>query len=391
MGLKKKIKNAIFNMAPMKKRIVIESNPAFACNTWPMYKEMLRRGWNKKYEIVWSVKNLESYSELPHDENVKCIEHDPSGYFKKLKFQWFLARSCCLICSNRFLTKRNKKQLSIYLTHGSQIKHTRGIHEMGDRCDFCLYQAEMFREVTAYEVNCPVEKMVCLGSPRNDYFFSKSDSITRLIPDLNGRKVIIWLPTFRQGNLAKLGGKCTDNVFPFGIPVITQNEDFDRLNDALKKNDVIMLFKPHPAQDMSYVKTRGLSNFIVIDDSMLAQKHIHLYELMAQTDALITDYSSVYFDYLLIDKPCGLTIDDIEDFTAVRGFAHDDVASLLVGKNIANMGDMENFVRQIGAGEDDMLQKRIEVKNRTNFYQDGHSSERVCDFVEKWLSENNMA
>lgn len=378
----------MLSLLPMKKRIVLESHPDFACNTWPLYEEMLKRGYNEKYEIVWAIKKPEKAFKVKNDKNVRCVEVLPVGKLRRWKWRFFLARSCALVYSNRFLIKYNKKQFSMYMTHGSQIKHTRGIHEMGDKGDWCMYQAEMFREVTAYEVNCPVESMVCFGSPRNDYFFRQSDSINRLIPDKGDKKVIIWLPTFRQQANDRPGSKCTEHVFPFGLPIIEKNEDFDALNDILVENDTILLFKPHPSQDISYLKTRELSNFVVIDDQMLFDLDIHLYELMQQTDAMITDYSSVYFDYLLADKPIGLTIDDLEDFTAVRGFAHEDIGPLLVGDNIANMEDMGKFIAQVRIGEDPMLEKRKAVKDRTNKYQDGHSSERVCDFIEKWLNEN---
>ena len=50
------------------------------------------------------------------------------------------------------------------------------------------------------------------------------------------------------------------------------------------------------------------------NDEYLKEKEIKLNQILSATDALITDYSSIYYDYLLTDKPIGLTINDIDEF-----------------------------------------------------------------------------
>ena len=62
-----------------------------------------------------------------------------------------------------------------------------------------------------------------------------------------------------------------------------------------------------------------LSNLVFINDAFLSDNGIINYELLGVADALLTDYSSVYYDYLLLDRPIGLCWDDYEEYKA-NGF-----------------------------------------------------------------------
>ena len=63
--------------------------------------------------------------------------------------------------------------------------------------------------------------------------------------------------------------------------------------------------------------------------------------MLGSSDALITDYSSVYFDYLLLDKPIGFTVDDMELYIKDRGFIFNNPEEYMPGKRyIMNMNFM---------------------------------------------------
>lgn len=60
------------------------------------------------------------------------------------------------------------------------------------------------------------------------------------------------------------------------------------------EHNILLLFRPHPVQDLSVFHKEELPHIRIADDVFLASMECTLYELLAQTDALITDYSSVY-------------------------------------------------------------------------------------------------
>lgn len=74
---------------------------------------------------------------------------------------------------------------------------------------------------------------------------------------------------------------------------------------------------------------RGLSNVLVFSDADFAAEGIRLYDLLARSDALITDFSSVFADYLLCDKPIAFDISDIDvKSDGLRGFVVDDPCNI---------------------------------------------------------------
>ena len=119
----------------------------------------------------------------------------------------------------------------------------------------------------------------------------------------------------------------------------------------------------------------------------LNEKNVQLYQFIGSTDALITDYSSVYYDYLLTGKPIGLTVDDFEEYSKTTGFVFDEVFEYIIGEHILNCDDFVRFIDNVVSGKDDLLEKRNEMNKLFNYYHDNQSSMRVCDFIFEQLKK----
>ena len=132
-----------------------------------------------------------------------------------------------------------------------------------------------------------------------------------------------------------------------GIPSMNTVEELKKVDAWLRQNRCVILFKPHPAQPIDRAVASELTNFVMIDNAWLRDKGVRLYELLGKTDALITDYSSVYYDYLLTDKPIGLTVDDIDDYIRIRGFVYDDPFSVLKGARITDNDGLIAFLSDV--------------------------------------------
>ncbi len=149
-----------------------------------------------------------------------------------------------------------------------------------------------------------------LGYPRNDFLKNCTRSELAAIRSrlglteeaLHGRKVLLYAPTFR------------DNQHQGGGYRYTPQIDFQRLRDALGE-DYVLLFRAHylvaSAFDFSEYGDfmRNVSDYPDINDLYLV------------ADALITDYSSVFFDYAILGRPEIFYMDDLEDYRdTIRGF-----------------------------------------------------------------------
>lgn len=96
---------------------------------------------------------------------------------------------------------------------------------------------------------------------------------------------------------------------------------------------------------------------------------------------MISDYSSVYYDYLLCDKPIGLCFDDFDEYNKNEGFTVDPNFILAGGEKIYNAQDMCDFIERIANGEDKLKDKRNEIKNLCHLYKDDKSAKRVADYI----------
>ena len=229
----------------------------------------------------------------------------------------------------------------------------------------------------AYEFNADIKRTVALGYPRNDILVSSKRDISDLFPKNRNDKKIVWYPTFRQHKNSSLNLNATDN----SLPLLHDEKQAEKLNDIAKENSVLIILKPHFAQDVSKIKAKNLSNIKFIDDEFYVKNNITSYEFIANCDALITDYSSVYYDYLMCDKPIGIVWDDYEEYKKNVNFAVDMDYHMKAGEKIYNIQDFELFIKNLTLNIDNLKEERKEISEWANFARDGKSAHRVVSFI----------
>src|SRR5699024_2389007 len=106
--------------------------------------------------------------------------------------------------------------------------------------------------------------------------------------------------------------------------IISNKNDVSELNNILFEEKILLIIKPHPEQNLKYFDDIFTEHIKVINNDDLLYNNVDLYALLSESDALLTDYSSVYIDYLLLNKPIGFTIDDINNYEKNLGFSVKD-------------------------------------------------------------------
>ncbi|WP_043929973.1 CDP-glycerol glycerophosphotransferase family protein [Bacillus sp. EB01] len=197
-----------------------------------------------------------------------------------------------------------------------------------------------------------------LGIPRTDYFFK--DNIHKELtsrfferyPSLMGKKLMLYAPTFRgkshyQGH--------------FKLPL-----DFSEMQEELGDGYALIVHL-HPYM-RGNVETQGkLEGFVCH-----IQGEFTIEELLVLSDILITDYSSVIFDYSLLCRPIAFIADDLEDYKAERDFYY-EFESFIPGPFYTATKPLSQWIK---AGEFD-LEKVIRFRDRFFDYHDGKSSSRI--------------
>lgn len=379
--VKKIVKKILCAFLPLKNRIILESNPEMGCNTMPVYQELLNRGVNNKYKIIWRVENVGKYKDYPQ-KNVFFISYAQPNIFCRILYHVYIGTSKCVIFSNRMLGKVKKKQLVINLTHGMPIKS--GLYYVEhDTVDYVVSSCEKLNGLLARELDVPVEKVVALGYPRTDILNKKSRSLEKL-GYVGYRKVMVWMPTFRKNSSVGIDEGRQNR---FGIPLLNKQNDFDRVNQVLKEKNVLLIVKLHPVQDMTGIEMSNREYIRYLLNQDLEECGTTVYELLAESDGLLTDYSSVYYDYLITKKPIGLVIDDIYDYQGSRGFAVDDYMEYVRGCYIYTLDDLCSFLERFASGIDIEYDDRMYAYEKYCGFRDFKSTERVVDFIMAKLEE----
>lgn len=360
---------------PLRKIILFESNPELTGNTYAVYKEMVRRGINENYCMIWRVSDKSKYRDYSV-KNVSFWDYEQKGFIQKLRWSFLKLTAKALIFENRFFYKSWKNQFTFNLTHGMPLKATKG-YEEGDTCDYVLTGGRALDDVNSLGLKVPREKFISLGYPRTDVLGKKS-GVKKILGLESFKKLIVWMPTFRNHSL---GVHFDGRQYTSGVPFVDSDENYNKICNVLDKYNVCLIVKLHPVQNSENAnKINSQKNFIFMKDSELGKTGVTTYELLADSDALLTDYSNVYFDYLLTGNQIGLVIDDIDDYKNSRGFAV-DYENTVKGTYIKTIDGLLKFINDVAMDIDISLKEREWAKQKWCDYDDFKSTERVTDFI----------
>ena len=108
--------------------------------------------------------------------------------------------------------------------------------------------------------------------------------------------------------------------------------------------------------------------------------------ILPEIDILITDYSSIYVDYLLLDRPCIFVPYDLENYKRKRGFLL-DYDFWAAGAIVLTQKDLEGALTEILSGKDTYIEKRQLLRDNFHNCQAENSSEKVVQLI--GFLENN--
>ncbi|MBC1700812.1 CDP-glycerol glycerophosphotransferase family protein [Listeria welshimeri] len=204
-----------------------------------------------------------------------------------------------------------------------------------------------------------------LGIPRTDYFFNEQKlkenyewTYTKL--NLTDKKIILYAPTFRDDELqsTKLHLNITE------------------LKAALS-NDYQLILKLHPSisQDLEKIE----DDFVVYAD-----KEMPIETILPTVDILITDYSSIPFEFALLHKPIIFFTYDLNEYDKARGLS-DGFLETIPGPHAFTTTELIELIKQ----ETFDIERIRSFAAEWNKYSDGFSSERFVLFLKEQLEKQD--
>ena len=209
------------------------------------------------------------------------------------------------------------------ISQDAQDKSTRRAQEDGALYDYMIASNPHDKRIMAQAFNMPLEKVLDCGLPRFDYLRDPTSFSTDMVADsdhflekVKTQKIIAYTPTFRE-------------TAPSPLSEI-KGETLDGLRTFCEKYDCKIAIRPHP-YDLAALDAL-LSR---IDGDFILDASSRIYSepaiLLQHADMLITDYSSIWVDYLFTERPIFALVPDLEHYISnERGFIN-DFRSLLPG------------------------------------------------------------
>lgn len=313
------------------------------------------------YKLVWAFVSPEKFS-IKRGEKIRT---DSFLYYKLvLKARVWVTNTTM----TRALSFSGINTLSINTWHGSAIKKLgRDVPIEGSTfnsknetsVDFFLAQSQYDRGIFSRAFNIPTSKIKVIGLPRNDELaLDNKDRIKYVKEKLmipKGKKIILYAPTFRDYINKKSVVNTSD--FPLNIPIWKKE-----LGDKY-----VLLLRAHHAtinlitefQDDDFVK--NVSSYPNLNDLMLV------------SDMLISDYSSIFFDYSILHKPMICYTYDYDVYANDRGM-YFDIRDWLPSTPDEN--ELLGLIRNI-----DLDIKRVQ-KFQENFVTEyGSASQKILDII----------
>ena len=359
---------------PLKNVIIIESHDDFDCNGGAFYDYLLRHEYNKKYKIVWLLKNP-APRKLPR--NVKGYDFIRPNFMKA----YYICVAKIFTADNWITPKVRSDQKVYYLTHGGiTFKNVKGFIVIPDYVDYILSASANYDPYVCknYSIPYPNNRMLHFGYPSTDCFFMETPNEFRKISSQGYDKVILWMPTFRKGGSPGRNDSTIDQ--PLGIPLINDLETYGRLNEYLKANNSFMIIKIHPGQELDNLKITDMSNIKVVTKYTVKELQLDPYRLMKSADAFISDYSSSSYQYLLLNRPIAFVLADLREYKL--GFCVDNMEDFLPGEYIYTYEDFIAFLDHSFHGYDTCREKREKLLEHFYEYQDGNACKRLVEFME---------
>lgn len=203
-----------------------------------------------------------------------------------------------------------------------------------------------------------------LGVPRTDVYFdsdfvkAQKDILLKTYPRLSGKRLVLWAPTFRGNNMRS---SYNDKAI-----------DFVKLAASLD-SDTVFLIKLHPFAS-------SVLTFSEEEKEAIGEKILNISDTVSTetalccADVVITDYSSLIFEYALLSRPMIFYAYDLDEYEKERGFYY-DYRSFVPGKIAKNTDELIDCIKN---AEKDFDKKAVEAfKNKFMSACDGHSTERI--------------
>ncbi|CAH0238556.1 Teichoic acid poly(glycerol phosphate) polymerase [Peribacillus sp. Bi96] len=355
------------------KLVVFESflGKQYSCNPRAIYEYL--QSHHPEYKMYWSVDK----------RYTSQFEGAGIPYLKRFSLSWLLkmTRARYWVTNSRLPLWIPKPKHTVYLQtwHGTPLKklaadmkevhmpgtttesYKENFHAESSKWDYLISPNAYSSEIFARAFNVDQSKIIETGYPRNDLLYNGNnrdtiDSLKRKLGIPSEKKVILYAPTWRDDEFYGKG------KYKFDIKL-----DLNQLKQELGDEYVILL-------RLHYLISENLDLSAYQGFAYNLSSYEDISHLYLISDLLITDYSSVFFDYANLKRPMLFYVYDIENYRdKLRGFyfdfetnapgslvkTSDEIIDSIKAIESENTVEMNRFHERFCALEDGQATRRV--------------------------------
>lgn len=358
-------------------KILFFSVPDFSDNAKYVYDRMLESGLDKTHWLIWCV-----YSPIHANHAIR----------RSREYLYHALTAKYIVSTHGTPAWKSRNQVSIELWHGLPLK-TIGyfadicypnaaarfsaehrLRRFANSVDYLITTSEFERLVFSSVFLIDPGRVLILGQPRCDALYrpgaSGIDALCRILDrdDIAGKRILLYLPTFREYD-AGASHKILEEILA--------SEKFRRF---VMDENLLFICKPHSHDENLFQAYNGEHIHILLSDD-LQKADTTIYDFLNAVDILVTDYSSVYFDFLHLNRPIVFHVPDIEEYQKQRGFILEPFRDWAPGEISTNVDEQIEALTSALAGPDRWEPERIRLRRLLFRYTDDLASERVCRLI----------
>lgn len=287
---------------------------------------------------------------------------------------WYMLTAKYVFFTHSFALRRFPASVeSVNVWHGMPVKRVGWMTQSGALLPVVKYAlaTSPFWQVVVQESLAPTVATLITGLPRNDRLLLGDQGVLKRLgysPE-SGPRLVAWLPTYR-GEWTT-GDLRTHSSHVYGLTADRLRE----MNDLMERRNALLVVKKHPmAEDAD---TPELSRIKYVDDEWLREQGLTLHQLLGESCALVTDVSSAYVDYLMLDRPIVHHFPDIEAYGRSRGFSFEPIQEYLAGPVVEDPAGLAAALDAILQGKDSHAGQRRSMRELFHEPLGGSAAERV--------------
>ena len=368
---------------PKRDIILFYSQYDYYDNPYYLYKKMRDLGICDEFECVWLVESKEGYERATQDGALAVLLKNK---FQALKY---------ILSAKYFVTSttggawwKAKNQIGIFLDHGIPSIKTVGSYldpkitrEQWKYFDYAISTSHFTRvlQSSIYQIN--PNKVIITGLPRNDIVFESSmKEATGILEAALNTEIeeyeyrIFYLPTFRLFEPEYMKRQFLKMM---------KNPEFVRF---LKKYDALIVMKPHRKEENVFrelLKTHNIDRIKILSNYYLRKRNLTIYELFKSIDIMVSDYSSVWIEYLLLNRPIVYHIPDIKRYRKKRGFVIEPYELWTPGDKSYKISDLITYLEEAINSPEKWRREREFLQKMMFKYYDAKARERIINYFWK--------